>query len=193
MRYGSPVYILPRFKMDSFLQSVKQFKVTELTLVPAMVSGMLRACEPDMLKEAFESVRFVAIGGGTLAEEVFAAFQSVLNMDATIAHGWGLTETGPLTITRSRGREAIGSIGSPFPGISIKLLDEDGAVVTQDGVHGTAWSRSASVFSGYRNPDGSLTRPLDNEGFFCTGDILTWRGKDLCYVGRSKELIKVKR
>lgn len=193
MRCGAPVYILPRFKLDAFLQTVQTFGIEEITVVPAMVSAMLRTCELDALKAAFDSVRYVSIGGSALDDNLFAAFQGILHADVVISHGWGTTETGPLAVTRGEGRADIGTVGPPFPGTTIKLLDEDGTIVVKDGVPGTAWAKSAFAFSGYRNPDGTLLKPFDDEGWFETGDIMTWRGKSLCFVGRSKELIKVNR
>lgn len=192
-RWGSPMYIMQRFKMDTFVAGVKNFQITELTLVPAMIVGMLRGVDHGMLKNAFTSVRMVSVGGGTLDESTFKVFQDLLPKEAQIMHGYGLSETGPLTITRSSGIETIGTIGSTFPGIEIKLVDEHGETITDDGTPGVAWCRSSCSFVGYIDVKGKITKPIDDEGWFSTGDILSWRNQSLCFVGRAKELIKVNR
>lgn len=193
IRWGSPMYIMQRFKMDAFVAGVRDYHITELTLVPAMVVGMLRGVERQVLQKAFTSVRVVNVGGGTLDESTFDTFQKLLHEDARIAHGYGLSETGPLTITQSHGAESVGTIGAPFPGTEIKLLNEYGGIVTAEGVPGIAWCRSSCAFVGYIDIKGKVTTPMDDEGWFCTGDVLSWKGQDLCFIGRSKELIKVNR
>jgi len=193
VRWGSPMYITQRFKMDTFVAGVRDYHITELTLVPAMIVGMLRGVEHQVLKQAFTSVRVVNVGGGTLDKSTFDAFRKLFHEDAQIAHGYGLSETGPLTITQSHGAESIGTIGAAFPGIEIKLVNEHGRTITEDGVPGIAWCRSSCAFVGYIDVKGKITTPIDDQGWFCTGDVLSWKGQDLCFVGRSKELIKVNR
>ncbi|MEO8330019.1 MAG: AMP-binding protein, partial [Candidatus Nanopelagicales bacterium] len=83
-----------------------------------------------------------------------------------------------------------GSVGQPFPGVNIRLVDEAGDDVDSDGGDpGEIWIRGENLFSGYW-PDGS--DGPDEDGWYATGDVayLDTAG-NLHLIDRRKELIIV--
>jgi malonyl-CoA/methylmalonyl-CoA synthetase len=86
------------------------------------------------------------------------------------------------------GERRAGSVGMPLPGVSARIVGEDGAVVADEAV-GEVEIRSPHLFSGYwRRPDA--TTAAFHDGWFRTGDLAT-RAPDGYYTlrGRKGDLI----
>lgn len=119
-------------------------------------------------------VGYILSGGAALDTELSLFFRGI---GVPVIEGYGLTETtAPLT-GNLPGRIASGSVGSPLPGLTVRISDE-----------GEVLARGVGVFSGYRNPahdDGAFV-----DGFFRTGDLgrLDDQGR-LILEGRLKDVI----
>jgi long-chain acyl-CoA synthetase len=107
-----------------------------------------------------------------------------------VHEGYGLTETAPaLTTTLASDAPKAASVGRPLPGVELRLVDELGGPVEEDGDAGEVSVRGANLFSGYW-PDG--TEGPDAEGWWRTGDVGYLDGDgDLFLVDRRKELVLV--
>jgi long-chain acyl-CoA synthetase len=119
-------------------------------------------------------VGYILSGGAALDAELSLFFRGI---GVPVIEGYGLTETtAPLT-GNLPGRISSGSVGSPLPGLTVRISD-DGEVL----------ARGVGVFSGYRNPVHDDTAFVD--GFFRTGDLgrLDDQGR-LILVGRLKDVI----
>ena len=106
-----------------------------------------------------------------------------------IVSAWGMTENGAVTLIQldDPDERAFTTDGLPLPGVELKVVDFDGAVLPP-GEAGKLMVRSMSNFGGY------LKRPhlngTDAEGWFDTGDLA--RLDEQGYVritGRSKDVI----
>jgi long-chain acyl-CoA synthetase len=106
-----------------------------------------------------------------------------------ILEGYGLSETSPTASFNQLDRaRKPGSIGTPVPGVEMKLLDEDGNEVA-DGEVGEIVIKGPNVMKGYWNkPDATEEAIVD--GWFASGDLAK-RDEDGYYfiVDRKKELI----
>lgn len=119
-------------------------------------------------------VGYILSGGAALDAELSLFFRGI---GVPVIEGYGLTETtAPLT-GNLPGRIASGSVGSPLPGLTVRIA-ADGEVL----------ARGLGVFAGYRNPAHNEGAFLD--GFFRTGDLgrLDEDGR-LTLVGRVKDVI----
>ena len=77
--------------------------------------------------------------------------------DVTIWEGYGLTETSPaLTSTAIGGVPKPNCVGRPLPGVEIKLIDEDGDEVEDEGDPGEIVVRGPNVFSRLLEPSGGV-------------------------------------
>jgi malonyl-CoA/methylmalonyl-CoA synthetase len=86
------------------------------------------------------------------------------------------------------GERRAGSVGLPFPGVSVKLLDHEQQPVA-DGEIGEVYVKGPNVFAGYwRRPEATADAFLD--GWFRTGDLGA-RSSDGYYTlcGRRTDLI----
>lgn len=114
-------------------------------------------------------------GGASLAPELFRFWRA---LGFTVVEGYGLTECSPVLTANTMERQVEGSVGTPLPGVELRL--EGGELLV----------RGANVFPGYyRNPDATR-EAFSQDGWFRTGDLGTIDGEgNLRILGRSKELI----
>jgi long-chain acyl-CoA synthetase len=132
-------------------------------------------------------VRLFASGASPLAPALMEEWETATGKP--IYEGYGLTETAPIVTSMLGSRVAkTGSVGRPIPGVTVRLLDEDGSPV-EDGDPGEVVVRGNNLFSGYW-PDGA--DGPDADGWFATGDVAyADEDGDLHLVDRRRELILV--
>jgi len=115
-------------------------------------------------------------GGSALGERLGHFFRGV---GIEVFEGWGLTETCAPSTVNPPGANRIGTVGRPFPGVTIVVAD-DGEVLV-GGRH---------VFGGYWNNEAATVEAFDERGLLRTGDVgeLDDDGY-LRITGRKKEII----
>ena len=121
-------------------------------------------------------VRYSVSGGGPLGERLGHFFRGA---GITIIEGYGLTETTAAATVNRPGRNKIGTVGQPLPGVSVRIA-EDGEILL------TGLNR----FVGYWHNDAATAEALTHDGWLRTGDIGELDGEGYLRVtGRKKELI----
>jgi long-chain acyl-CoA synthetase len=142
---------------------------------------------PDV-GDAFTSVRVALSGAAPLPGPVLHRILDITGHH--VFEGYGLTETAPvLTSTLMSEVAKPFSIGRAIPGVELKLVDERGQEVDEEGDPGEISVRGDNLFLGYW-PDAADGPSAD--GWFCTGDIAVLDDDgDLFLVDRRKELILV--
>ena len=185
---GAGIDVQPRFTPEAMAHALEHRDITVCQGVPAMYAKLL-----DHLRErgkplAAPSLRFLYAGGAPLSAELQRRIEAAFGLP--INNGYGLTEASPtVTQTRPDTPRNDGSVGTPIPGVEIRMVDRDGRDVPE-GDPGELWVRGPNVMKGYyRNPKATaeVMRP---GGWLATGDIAR-RGPDgaVFIEGRLKELI----
>jgi len=168
LRLGSPlVYTPPALRPVA--------GATMYFAVPAMWAALAPA-ELDGLKGA----RMLVSGAAPLQRALFDRIAACSGH--RVIDRYAMTETLVNTAPRT-GEECLhGQLGSPLPGIEVRLCDaglEEGA--------GEVHVRGPNLFSGYLGQEPSL----DSQGWFATGDLGRWDSGGLRLIGRrSTDLIK---
>jgi acyl-CoA synthetase (AMP-forming)/AMP-acid ligase II len=182
---GASVVIADRFHPGTFFDIVERERPTFFSAVPTIYT--LLAAQPDDVRPDTSSVRFAICGAAPASADLLTRFESRFGFP--LVEGYGLSEgTCASTINPVAGERRAGTVGKPFPGQRIRIIDLAGADVSP-GVDGEVLIAGPNVMRGY------LGRPADTartiiDGWLHTGDIghLDADGY-LTLAGRSKDMI----
>lgn len=166
---------------------VAKHDVTVVSGPPTFWSALLAVDAVD--DAAFASVQFAVSGAAPLDPSIAHAVQD--RFEISISEGYGLTETSGIVST-SLGLEPIfGSVGAPFPGVEVRLLDDAGADVFI-GDAGEVFVRGPMVSPGYFDDVEATQRTRTADGWLITGDLAVVDDQGhLAIVDRLKDLIIV--
>jgi len=108
----------------------------------------------------------------------------------TLLERYGMTEIGMALSNSYEGERRPRHVGFALPGVEIKLADEKGKIITEDGASGEILVRGNTVFREYwQKPKASTNAFVD--GWFKTGDIAVMDAGSLRIQGRnSVDIIK---
>ena len=122
------------------------------------------------------NVRYAVSGGAPLGERLGHFFRGT---GITVIEGYGLTEcAGAATVNRP-GRNKIGTVGLPLPGVTIRVAGD-----------GEIQVKGLNVFRGYWRSGAATREVLDSGGWLHTGDTGALDEEGFLRVaGRQKELI----
>ncbi|MEC5261580.1 o-succinylbenzoate--CoA ligase [Bacillus amyloliquefaciens] len=160
--YGMPVVLHQKFSVTDVLDSISSHRVTIISAVQTMLSGLLSETE-----QCPESLRCILLGGGPaplpLLEECrrkqFPVFQS-----------YGLTETCSQIVTLSPefSMEKLGSAGKPLFSCEIRIEKDGNRCAPFE--HGEITVKGPNVMKGYYHRDEANKAAFHN-GWFKTGDL----------------------
>jgi len=122
--------------------------------------------------------RFFTSGGAPLSPEAASGFRRI---GLGIMEGYGLTETSPLLTLSEAFADKPGM--KPIEGVEIKIAHPD-----ENGV-GEVLARGPNIMTGYYKNQKATAEVLDEEGWFHTGDLGTYRDGRLVLSGREKNVI----
>ncbi len=185
---GSEFQTLEVFDVGDVHSAITHDGVTRLVLVPTMLRllserGMTGGVDAS-------GVRAIICAGSKLdARTLEAARRWAPN--ATIFEYYGASELSFVSgvgLAAGELLEAGGTgIGRPFPGVDVRILDDDGSVLP-DGETGNICVRSGMVSNGYLwGDDGEALRSFD--GWFTVGDQGYLTGGELHILGRRSDMI----
>lgn len=184
---GFEIIALPRFDLDATLKLIAQKKPTLFPAVPAIYNAINNHKHRD--RYSLKSLRFCISGGAPLPVEVKKQFEQ--NTGCVVVEGYGLTEAAPvLCCNPVQGENRAGSIGLPFPGTIIEIIDpEDRKTPVPIGERGELCARGPQVMKGYFNKKEETDNVLI-DGRLHTGDIAIMDKDGYCYiVDRIKDMI----
>ena len=184
LRQRAKLVLTDHFDPSGTLDLLEDEACSVVPVAPAVFGHWLA---DEDLSERLGSVTSVLSGSAPLAAATVEEFEAATGVP--VHQGYGLTEAAPVvTSTLCSADPAPGSVGSPLPGIELRLVDEAGRPA-EPGDPGEIEIRGENLFDGYW-PDAA-DGPRD-DGWWATGDVglLDERG-DLVLVDRVKELVVV--
>jgi len=177
LRQGGAYYIddgrpMPG-EFDKTLRNLAEISPHSYSDVPAGYAMLVSALERDteLAKRFFRVLQFVQYAGASLPTEVWERFQALaIRMTGRrmpFLTGYGCTEAGPLITQLYWEVEGSGYVGIPVPGIELKLIPVD---ETRYEVR----ARGPNITPGYIGEPELYAAALDDEGFYRTGDAVTF-------------------
>lgn len=129
-------------------------------------------------------LKYAASGAAALSPDV-ARFLSRVGI--TVCGGYGLTETSPIVTMSVPGKGRIGAVGTPLPGVSVKIEPVEGV---EGG--GEIIVYGHCVMKGYYHRDDETRRVMTADSGFRTGDLGRLDEDGYLYItGRVKEQYKL--
>jgi len=195
---GGCVAMTPRFEIGQVLGAIRRTKPTSFPGVPTMFQALLH---DDRLEGTDLSCLNLCISGGApMPGPVREQFESVTGV--YVCEGYGLTECSGVASTNPfKGPGRPGTIGHPFPGTRLALLDQDDPTrFAAPGQPGELIVAGPQIMQGYWNrPDADATAFVDlpdEDGtvrrWLRTGDIAVLEEDGYVrIVDRSKDMIAV--
>jgi long-chain acyl-CoA synthetase len=186
---GAKSILIPNPRdMDAFCGAIKDAKFSVIPGVNTLFQGIAAA-------PAFKSVDLsnykAAVGGGAAVIKATSERWKELT-GKHIKEGYGLSETSPLLcINPTSVAEFTETCGLPVPSTDIKLIDDDGAEVSE-GEAGEICAKGPQVMRGYWNNDAANASAFTPDGYFKTGDVgMFTAGGFLKIVDRKKDMVIV--
>ena len=182
---GARVVITERFNPRTFFDVIERERPTFFSAVPTIYSML--AALPEEVRPDTSSVRFAVCGAAPASSGLLTRFESRFGFP--LVEGYGLSEgTCGSTINPVSGVRKAGTVGVPFPGQELRIVDGAGNEARQGEV-GEVVVRGPNVMCGYLGrPDD--TAAVISDGWLHTGDVGHVDADGyLTLVGRSKELI----
>lgn len=163
---GASLVLMERFMPDKVMTTLEKEKVTFFVGVPAMFAMLsLFASRSYNLGH----LSFCISGGAPLTRDIQEKFENTFRIP--IIEGYGLTECSPVvsvTPVPGHGKQKMGSIGLPLPGITARVVDEQGREAPPES-EGELWVTGPNVMkSYYKQPE--VTKKFLTDGWLHTGD-----------------------
>src|SRR5207247_464795 len=188
-------------------RTFKERKVSMVLITPAVVKSLMLAIERNAetqgKKEPFDRLRrsarrlpmglrrlvflsvhrqfggrfrYIVSGGAALDPALGEAWRE---LGVEVIQGYGTTECSPGITFNRLGLNRLGSVGTPLPGVEVKVAD-DGEVL----------ARGANVFKGYWENEEATRAVLDRDGWYHTGDLGALDKDGFLWLhGRKKDMI----
>jgi malonyl-CoA/methylmalonyl-CoA synthetase len=183
---GARTVLLPRFNPGEVLDRLGRKTITVFMGVPTLYRRLVsidRSHEPSL-----GNMRLFVSGSAPLAPEVFHAFRA--RFGHTVLERYGMTEAGMVLSNPLDGDRRPGSVGSPLPGVSVRIVDPETNADVSCGETGELLIRSGSVCKGYWNRPEATKQAFTDEGWLRSGDMARQDADGyITLVGRRKELI----
>ena len=163
------VVVMPTWDAREWLRLVDEEKVTTTFMTPAHFIRILEVPEDERARFDLSSLRLVIHGGAPCPVPVKERIIEAL-APGEVHELYGASEGGATRITPSEWRERPGSVGRPWPGTEVRIVDEDGKPVPA-GVDGIVYIAppGGARFTYHNDPDKTDSAWRDDA--FTVGDI----------------------
>ena len=184
----------PHLKPAHLRAMVRAARPTITALVPTLVNDLLQSDADDPVD--MSSFRAIIAGGSAVSPALIARVRE--RWGVPMLQGWGMTETSPMCCLSIPPRDVPpedepgwrAKSGRPVPGMQVRLVDDHGGPVAEDGqTVGELQLRGPWVTGAYHH--GASEDSFTDDGWLRTGDVGTIDPRGYVQVtDRSKDLIK---
>ncbi len=186
---GAPAVLLDVWTVDDGLNAIREHGCTISGGATPFLQQMLDASDKE--RQSLSSLRTFFCGGTSVAPELIKRASETFP-DCLFFRAYGSTEMMTVTLgitNRRAAKMGAETDGIVLPPIRVKLVDDEGREITEDGVEGEILAFGPEQFSGYLNTDDNKGA-FDDDDYFRMGDLGRWvNGNYLEITGRKKDII----
>jgi len=188
---GATVLLRAKYDDQTIIDDLCSGEPTLFFAVPTIYVRLVEALRKLPTRD-FSHMRLFCSGSAPLAAETFSDFQQLTGH--TILERYGMTETGMNLSNHYAGQRIAGSVGTPLPGVAMRIVDNHGHDVPP-GAEGELLVRGSNVFSGYWNAPEKTAESFSHDAlgqqWFHTGDLARQDPTNgyVTLLGRRHELI----
>jgi malonyl-CoA/methylmalonyl-CoA synthetase len=187
------VEVPARFDAAAVWNRLASGEITVFTAVPTIYHKLIAAfdaatpAQQHKWAEGSRRVRLMMSGSAALPVQVLQRWQQITGH--VLLERYGMTEIGMALSNPLAGERRPGYVGTPLPGVDVRIVDEHGEPV-KEGAQGEIEVRGPNVFLEYwQRPDE--TRAAFRDGWFRTGDMAVIESGSYRLLGRSSvDIIK---
>lgn len=180
--------------MAATIDNLREIAPTVYFSVPKGFEALLPYLKNDhsLAEHFFSRLKMLFYAGASLAQHIWDEWEAlslaVTGRKILIANGLGCTESCPSALFNSAPGGFAGLVGLPAPGLTLKLAPADEKF--------EARYKGPNIFPGYWQRPDLTAAAFDDEGFYCSGDMLRFAdAKDaangLVFAGRIAEDFKL--
>ncbi len=185
---GAKAVYTAKFVPAKIVRLFREHRPTYFVAIPSMYNALLHV--KDAGPEDFASVKCAVSGGEPLPRAVADAFKARFGI--TIAEGYGLTETSPVSNWCRPQDYKPGSVGMALAGIRQRIVCVETGRDLGPNADGEVRMTGPNVMGGYYNRPAETAAAFDERGFFRTGDIGRIDADGHLFItGRLKEMLIV--
>jgi malonyl-CoA/methylmalonyl-CoA synthetase len=191
---GARVEAFPAFDLEGILERVGEGAYTVFMAVPTIYVKLIRALEEAAAEDrerwsrGFGAMRLMISGSAALPAAIHQRWTGLTGQK--LLERYGMTEIGMGLSNPLHGERRPGAVGQPLPGVELRLVSEEGAVIQGGGRPGEIQVRGPAVFNEYwKRPEATAEAFVD--GWFRTGDMAVLEDGYFRILGRlSVDIIK---
>jgi len=171
---GATCEMMPEFDTEKVWARLASHELTLFMAVPTIYARL--AAKPRA--GDYSHIRLMVSGSAALPVSVLERWRELTGH--TLLERYGMTETGMILSNPLQGERRPGYVGTPLPGIEVKLVGEPAEI----------WVRGPGVFREYWNKP-EATEKAFRDGWFLTGDVAVLEKGMYRMLGRSSiDIIK---
>ena len=185
---GKNILVTNPRDLPGLIKEIEIYKPSAITGVNTLFNAMVH--NESFAKLDFSGLK-LSVGGGMAVQRAVAEQWKKIT-GCHLLEGYGLTECSPLvTVNPYDLLEYSGSIGVPVSSTDVRIIDDEGGVLTKPGAVGEMQVRGPQVMQGYwQRPED--TAEVLQDGWLKTGDIARMDEDGFFYiVDRKKDMILV--
>jgi len=191
---GAEVVFVERFTPKNVFSAFLSGKINVFMAVPTIYFKLiafyeeLSSKEQEGISAVLKQFRLMVSGSAALPVSVLEKWKKISSH--ILLERYGMTEIGMAISNPYDGERRPGHIGQALPGVSVKIVQEDGKEVAP-AAQGEILVKGSNVFSRYWNKKEATAKGFTQDGWFKTGDMAVFDKGYYRILGRnSVDIIK---
>jgi malonyl-CoA/methylmalonyl-CoA synthetase len=191
---GAKIEPFDRFDLDTILGRVTEDAYSVFMAVPTIYVKLIEAIEAmgendrKPIIDGFAKMRLMISGSAALPASVHQRWTQLTGQK--LLERYGMTEIGMALSNPYQGERRPGYVGTPLPGVKIRLQSDAGETITEEGIPGEIQVQGDNVFREYFDRPEATEESFIN-GWFRTGDVAVIENGYFRIMGRTSiDIIK---